>query len=167
MLREKKLQMSTVAPFSGEMPCCTQFWSALEPFMGLLYSSDGKESACNAGGLGLILGSGRAPGEKNGYPLQWASLVAQLVKNRQQCGRPEFDPWVRKIPQRRERLPTPGFWPGEFHGKYSPWGHKESDTTERLTFYPLQYFYLENSMGRGAWQATVHGVTKRWTGLSN
>ena len=32
---------------------------------------------------------------------------------------------------------TPGegkvFWPGEFHGLYSPWGHKESDTTERLS----------------------------------
>ena len=27
--------------------------------------------------------------------------------------------------------------------------------------YPLQYFNLENSMDRGAWQATVHGVTKR------
>ena len=38
--------------------------------------------------------------------------------------------WVGKIPWRRERLSTPGFWPGEFHGQYSPWGHKESDTTE-------------------------------------
>ena len=31
---------------------------------------------------------------------------------------------------------------------------------------PLQYSDLENSMGRGAWQATVHGVTKSWTQLS-
>ena len=37
------------------------------------------------------------------------------------------DPW------RRERLPTPVFWPGEFHGLYSPWGHKELDTTEQLS----------------------------------
>ena len=29
-----------------------------------------------------------------------------------QCGRPGFDPWVREIPWRRERLPTPVFWPG-------------------------------------------------------
>ena len=28
--------------------------------------------------------------------------------------------------------PTPVFWPGEFHGLYNPWGHKESDTTEWL-----------------------------------
>ena len=43
-------------------------------------------------------------------------------------------PGVRKIPRRRrEMLPTPVFWPGEFHGLYSPWGRKESDTTERLS----------------------------------
>ena len=35
-----------------------------------------------------------------------------------------------KIPWRRERLPTPVFWSGEFHGLYSSWGRKESDTTE-------------------------------------
>ena len=50
-----------------------------------------------------------------------------------QCRRPGFDPWVGKIPWRKERLPTPVFWPGEFHGLYSPWGHKESDMTKRLS----------------------------------
>ena len=40
---------------------------------------------------------------------------------------------VGKIPWRRERLPTPVFWPGEFHGLYSPWGCKELDTTEWLS----------------------------------
>ena len=30
---------------------------------------------------------------------------------------------------------TPVFWPGEFHGLYSPWGCKESDTTERLSLF--------------------------------
>ena len=33
--------------------------------------------------------------------------------------------------------------------------------------YPLQYSGLENSMDRGAWQATVHGVAKNWTWLSS
>ena len=62
-----------------------------------------------------------------------ASLVAQLDKKiRLQCGRPGFDPRVGKIPWGREWLPTPVFQPGEFHGLYDPWGHKESDTTERL-----------------------------------
>ena len=41
-----------------------------------------------------------------------------------------FDPWVRKIPWRREGLPTPVFMTGEFLGQrnlvgYSPWGHKK------------------------------------------
>ena len=35
-----------------------------------------------------------------------------------------FNPSVGKIPWRREQLPTPVFWPGEFHGLYSPWGCK-------------------------------------------
>ena len=52
---------------------------------------------------------------------------------RLQRGRPGSDPWIAKIPWRRERLPTLVFWPGEFHGLYSPWGHKESDTIERLS----------------------------------
>ena len=46
-------------------------------------------------------------------------------------------PWVGKIPWGRERLPTPVFWPGEFHGLYGPWGHKESDTTERFSLTQL------------------------------
>ena len=94
-------------------------------------SSVGKESACNAGDPGSIPGLGRSAGEGIGYPLQysWASLVAQLVKNlpamQETC--------VGKIPWKRERLPAPVFWPGQFHGLYSPWGCKESDTTERLS----------------------------------
>ena len=52
---------------------------------------------------------------------------------RLQCGRPGIDPWVGKFPWRRERLPTPVFWPGEFHRLYSPWGRKESDTTVTFT----------------------------------
>ena len=51
------------------------------------------------------------------------------------CGRLGFNSWVRKIPWRRDRLPTPVFLLGEFHEQrrlvgYSPWAHIESDTTE-------------------------------------
>ena len=60
--------------------------------LGFPGGSAGKESACNAGDLGLIPGLGRSPGKK-----EW--------------------------------LPTPVFWPGEFCGLYSPWGLKESDST--------------------------------------
>ena len=40
---------------------------------------------------------------------------------------------VQFLGWRRERLPTPVFWPGEFHGLYSPWGCKELDMTEQLS----------------------------------
>ena len=48
---------------------------------------------------------------------------------RPQRGRPGFDPWVGKIPWRREGLPTPVYFPGEAHGKrsltgYSPWDRR-------------------------------------------
>ena len=39
--------------------------------MGFLGGSNGKESVCNAGGPGLIAGSGRSPEEGNGYSLQY------------------------------------------------------------------------------------------------
>ena len=61
-------------------------------FLGFPGASEGKESACNEGDLGLIPGLGRSPGEGN--------------------------------------------------------------------VYPLQYSCLENSMNRGAWQATVHGLQR-------
>ena len=165
---------------------------------GFLDSSVGKESTCNAGDPISIPGSGRSSGEGIGYPLQysWASLVTQLVKNPPAVQETWSNPWVGKIPWRRERLPTlvfwprefhrlyntvyrvtksqtrlsnfhfhgnksgqrhtssmeeskftpgflqvteaewlltPVFWPGEFHGLYSPWGCKESDTTDWLS----------------------------------
>ena len=95
--------------------------------MGFPDSSVGKESACNAGDPGSIPGWGRSTGEGIGCPLQysWVSLVAQLVKKPPAIGRPEFNPWVGKIPWKRERLPNLVFWPGEFHELYSPRGHKE------------------------------------------
>ena len=97
--------------------------------MGFPGSSAGKESACNAGDSGSIPGSGRSPREGLGYPLQyfWASLVVQESRA------PGFDPWVGNIPWRRDQLPIPVFWPGDFHELYSSWGLKESDMTEQLS----------------------------------
>ena len=46
----------------------------LKGLMGFPGGSDGKESACNAGDLGLIPGLGRFPGERNGYPFQYSCL---------------------------------------------------------------------------------------------
>ena len=94
--------------------------------LGFPDSSVGKGSVCN-GSL-----PGRFTEEGIDYSLQysWASLVAQLVKNLPANQRPGFDPWVGKISWRRERPPTPVFWPGEFRGLYSPRDYKELDTTE-------------------------------------
>ena len=49
-----------------------------------------------------------------------------------------FNPWVGKMPWRREWHPTPVFLPGKFHeqrslASHSPWGCKELDTTEQLS----------------------------------
>ena len=90
--------------------------------------SVGKESTCNAGDPGSIVGLGRSSGGEINYPLQysWVSLVAQLVKNPPAM----WETLVGKIPWRRERLPTLVFWSGEFQGPSSSWGHKESDMTE-------------------------------------
>ena len=68
-----------------------------------------------------------------GYIINRASLWLSGYTICLQCGRPGFDPWVGKIPWRRERLSTPVFWPGEFYGLCRPWGGKESDMTEWLS----------------------------------
>ena len=57
-----------------------------------------------------------------------------------------FKSWIGKIPWRKEWLPTPVFLPGEFHGQrslagYSPWGCKQSDTTEQLSLsFPFSHY---------------------------
>ena len=61
--------------------------------------------------------------------------MALVVKNAGDNKRYRFHPWVGKIPWRRAWQPTPVFLPGESHGQrslagYSPWGDKESDSSE-------------------------------------
>ena len=70
------------------------------------------------------------------------SLVAQTVKRLLTMPETWFDPWVGKSFWRRKWHPTPVLLPGKSHGwrsmvGYSPWGHKEWDTTERLHFHFL------------------------------
>ena len=71
-----------------------------------------------------------------GFPGGWKRIALQ-------CRRPGFNPWVGKIPWRWERLSIPVFWPGEFHGLYSPWSCKESDTNERLSLLQMHYLTLK------------------------
>ena len=103
---------------------------------GFPVSSAGKEFSCYPGDPSSIPRSGRSPGEGIGYPLQysWSSLVAQLVKNLPAM-------WETWVPDPLEKgkcylLQYSGL---ENSIDYSPWGHKESDTTERLSLYSLPY----------------------------
>ena len=107
----------------------------------MLGSSPGQESTCNVGDPGSIPGMGRSSGEGIGYPLQysWAFLVAQTVKNLPamqeawvQCLGWE-DPLEEGMATHSTilawRIPMDrGTWWG-----YSPRGHREMDTTERLS----------------------------------
>ena len=101
--------------------------------------------------------------------------------------RSETDPASNQFPEcspllhwRRQRPPTPVLLPGKSHGwrslvGCSPWGRKESDTTEPLPFQfslscigegngnPLQCSCLENPRDGGAWWAVVYGVTQSRT----
>ena len=58
-------------------------------------------------------------------------------------GDPDLTPGLGRFPWRKERLPTPVFWPGEFHGLYSAWGHEESDTTEQLSHSRTHIAFLQ------------------------
>ena len=65
----------------------------------------------------------------------WASLAAQRVKKLPAMQETRLEPWVGKVPWRREWLPTPAFLPRESHGQrslvgYSSYGRKELDMTK-------------------------------------
>ena len=103
-----------------------------------LGGSDGKDSSCHAGDLGLIPGWGRSLWEGNGNPLQYVlgfpggSMVKHLSVNAGNVG----------------LIPELGWSSGVGNGN------------------PLQYSCLENSMDRGAWKAMVHRVKKSLPQLS-
>ena len=75
----------------------------------------------------------RVPSKKRGFPSGSDSKECT-------CNvRTHFDPWVGKIPWRREWLPSPVLLPGESHGQgspagYSQKGHIKLDTPEQLTY---------------------------------
>ena len=119
-----------------------------------------KNPPANAGDAGLIPGSGRSLGEGNGNPLQysclgnpmsrgaWWATVHGVAKESDASGDS-----VGKAPACNAgdlgSIPGLGRSPGEENGN------------------PLQYSCLENFMDRGAWWATVQGVAKSRTRLSD
>ena len=71
-----------------------------------------------------------------------------------QCRIPRFNPWVGKIPWRRDWVPTVVFLHEKFHGQrrlvgYRPWGHKELDMTELLSLSPFHFAIQTWSLTHG------------------
>ena len=111
-----------------------------------------KNLPANAGDIraaGSIPGSGRSPGEGNGYPPQYSCLGkfhGQRLMGYCPQGRKWLDMTEHKLLIRKDKhtptwrtkwQPTPVFLSGKSHGQrslvgYSSWGHKELDMTERL-----------------------------------
>ena len=107
---------------------CFSFLSPLL-YSGFSYGSTGKESAPNVGGLGLIPGLGRSPGEGKGYPLQYSGL-----ENSMDC----YSPLEKEMATHSSILAWKISWtqkPGELKTMGSQTvGHpKESDRTEQLS----------------------------------
>ena len=115
-----------------------EIYLRVKTLRGFPGSSAGKESACNAGNPGSIPESGRYPGEGQGCPL-WYSWVS---------------PGSQTV-----KNPPPSGRPG-----FDPWlGRSPGEGNGS----PLQCSGLENSMNRGTWWATVHGVAERRTHVSD
>ena len=102
-------------------------------------SSAGKESACNVGDPSLIPRSGSHPGDRIGYPLQyfWASLAAQTVKN------------------------LPAVWETCVRSQ------GQEDPLEKGMATHSSILAWRIPVNRGTWRATVHGVRKSRTRLSD
>ena len=64
--------VSKIILYTGWLICVSSL------YQGFPGGSTGKESACNAGDLGLIPGLGRSPGEGKGYPHQYPGLENSL-----------------------------------------------------------------------------------------
>ena len=69
-------------PHPGNKDRLPTNWAKVQSFQMEQYSSTGKESTCNAGDPASIPGSGRSPGEGNGYPLQYSIQSMGSTKSR-------------------------------------------------------------------------------------
>ena len=142
--------------------------------MGFLGGLEGQTSACNARDLGSIPESGRSPGEGNGTPLQYSCLENPMVGG-------AWEASVHGIAKSRTGLceftltltftltdfilhqPNSGGFPGGWMGKEPTCNAGNMDfipgsgrSLGEGHGNPLQYSFLENPMGRRAWQATVY-----------
>ena len=152
-------------------------------FRGFPGSSDSKESACNGGDSGLIPGSGRFPGEGNGYPLQysylgnpmdrgaWWAVVHGVAGSQTRLSDFTFTFHFHALEKEMAThssvlaLKNPrdgGTWWAAICGVA-----QSRTRLKRLSRNSSQCSCLGNSINRGAWQTTVHGVAKSRTQMSN
>ena len=110
----------------------------------------GPQHGPNPGFLGAALAEGASSGRPPGETRICAELQWVLPWWLLQCRRPGFNPWVGKIPWSREGLPTPVFWPGEFHGLYSPQGRKVGHDWEAFSFGAEKTSQTIGRRGQGA-----------------
>ena len=106
--------------------------------MGFPGGSASKESACNAGDPGSIPGSGRSPGEKIGYPLHFLGLPWCPDGKESAC---KWEAWVQSL------------------------GWEDPLEEGMATHSSILAWRIP--MDKGAWQVTVHGVTKSQTQLTD
>ena len=121
------LRSQAPCPFQGYQPGGQLMWLVFTgaPCLGEPHTTDRCDSDTEAPKFILDLG----------FPFLFAVWWLSQWRICLQCRRPGFDPWVKKIPWRREWQPTPVFLPGKSHGQrslvgYSPWSRKELDMTE-------------------------------------
>ena len=68
----------TLVRFLGREDLLEKGWLPTPVFLGFPGGSAGKESTCNVGDLGWMLGLERSPGEGKGYPLEYSGLVNSI-----------------------------------------------------------------------------------------
>ena len=136
-------------------------------FLDFPASSDGKESACNAGDLGSISGSGRFPGEGSGYALQYSCLKnpmdrgawraiggLQRVKHAWAHTQSSYISWLlfKAVPQGHLRGCLPSLWFSIFRLCFSLFFSPE---VHRVTFEArLSHLSLNSGLPGGTWNPT-------------
>ena len=99
--------------------------------------------------------------------------MAQMLKNLLAMQKTQVRSLGWEDPLEKELATPPVYFPGGSDGKASVYDAEDPGSSPGLgrspgegNGNPLQYYCLENPMDRGAWWATVHGVAKSWTQLS-